>query len=384
MRRLLRAAGWMCLCGAAALLAAWLTARSVSDRWLYTQYLVWTPPWWVLLGAAGLSLGSLLLRLPPRPGVRPVRSRAAAAIAVGACVAAAAWQGFVEERWHRAGFPITPIARTIRVAHWNACDEASIGYNGSFAGLTGARNPDVLVLTTLQREDVLNESIATLGEGYTVARFWSFVCVSRFPCTAKGTHSLNIDAKAAGGIEAVEGAQAGWVRSWLARIFNRWARGVGASQRSFRQDTAGFIIWFRLDTTAVLGRPIVVWLIDLPSDPLMFRWLEAAQVRSRLDDLMGQKDAATGDPVLPPADVILGDFNIPRGSASLRRIVGPGFTHAYDQGGGWGPMLTWPRVSPLLAIDNMFIGKGLRCVGYEVHTPAITDHRVQAADIARD
>jgi hypothetical protein len=44
----------------------------------------------------------------------------------------------------------------------------------------------------------------------------------------------------------------------------------------------GRACWLEIDTTALFGRPIIVWVLDLPSDEQLSRWETAGEVISRL------------------------------------------------------------------------------------------------------
>jgi endonuclease/exonuclease/phosphatase family metal-dependent hydrolase len=87
-------------------------------------------------------------------------------------------------------------------------------------------------------------------------------------------------------------------------------------------------------------------------------------------------------PGFPPADLIMGDFNIPRGSASLRQAA-QGYPHAHTQA-GHGHAGTYPRHRPLVHIDHMFIGPALRARRYQVVDGGVGSHRMQVLDVALD
>lgn len=85
------------------------------------------------------------------------------------------------------------------------------------------------------------------------------------------------------------------------------------------------VSFIRFESTAKLGRSVTVYLIDLPSDPKMQRFEQAVKTRRWLDE----SDA-------PPPDIVVGDFNSPRGSRSIARLF-PELHHAFDDGGqGYG------------------------------------------------
>jgi hypothetical protein len=183
----------------------------------------------------------------------------------------------------------------------------------------------------------------------------------------------------------VDPALARPARNWLRRVWNRYGPSIGLPYRLFPQGEIGYVMPVTLDTTVVLGRPITVWFIDLPSDPFIFRWELARFAQARIEEFKTQTNPRTGTPLLPDADLILGDTNVPRGSASLGLITaaaGPGFEHAFDQAGR-GLVATWPRAWPALHIDHAFVAPWLRAAGYWVGEPPVSDHLFQIIDIEK-
>jgi endonuclease/exonuclease/phosphatase family metal-dependent hydrolase len=110
----------------------------------------------------------------------------------------------------------------------------------------------------------------------------------------------------------------------------------------------------------------------------------AAAVISGWRGRVATRDPGTGtfwaaEGGFPPPDLIVGDFNIPRGSASLRNLTAD-FVNAYSQG-GFGPSGTWPRRWPLVHIDQAFVGSSLRAARYRVIDPGAGGHRMQIIDL---
>jgi len=124
----------------------------------------------------------------------------------------------------------------------------------------------------------------------------------------------------------------------------------------------------RIDCRHTLGRVLVIYAIDLPSDPGLARWKAAARIRALFDGVTA-----------PAPDIVVGDFNVPRGSASLRRIF-PNMHHAWDEGGhGFGA--TFPRRFPIYHIDHTLLEPGLACAQYDLVDAGVGRHRVQRATI---
>lgn len=113
-----------------------------------------------------------------------------------------------------------------------------------------------------------------------------------------------------------------------------------------------------------LGEERVIWGVDLPSSPKLSRSDLFASLRAQVDE-MNQ----------PEPDLLLGDFNVPRGSRSLKRAF-PDFRSAFSEAGsGWHG--TWPSKLPLWDLDQVLVGPDLAPVLYEVVTPPIGMHRIQ-------
>jgi hypothetical protein len=151
----------------------------------------------------------------------------------------------------------------------------------------------------------------------------------------------------------------------------------------------GRAMYLELDTTAALGRSIIVWVIDMPSDERLSRWELARSAagtiaswtggESRPDERGVMKRSPAG-PGFPAPDLIVGDFNIPRGSGSLAFLT-RGTRSAFDEA-GWGWSVSWPRERPLVHIDQAFLGPALHAARYEVIDPKFGYHRMQVVDIA--
>jgi endonuclease/exonuclease/phosphatase (EEP) superfamily protein YafD len=89
--------------------------------------------------------------------------------------------------------------------------------------------------------------------------------------------------------------------------------------------------------------------------------------------------------------LLVGDFNATMDHAPLRELVGRGYDDAATEAtSGWQP--TWPSagqvsrfgvpVPPLLPIDHVFLGAGLRALRTESVTVDGTDHRALVASLA--
>ena len=109
-------------------------------------------------------------------------------------------------------------------------------------------------------------------------------------------------------------------------------------------------------------------LVDLPSNPSISRFKMLSDLRSRLDALE-----------TPVPDIILGDFNTARGGAAIETFA-PNMRNAFDVAGvGFGA--TYPRIFPLLHIDQLLLGPRVRVRHYEIIDTGSGVHRMQIATI---
>ena len=109
-------------------------------------------------------------------------------------------------------------------------------------------------------------------------------------------------------------------------------------------------------------------LIDLPSNPAISRFKMLGDLRLRLDAL-----------ATPVPDIILGDFNTVRGGAAIQKFA-PKMQDAFAEGGiGYGA--TYPRIFPLLHIDQLLLGPRVRVKHYEIIDTGSGEHRMQIASI---
>lgn len=363
--RILSALGALLWLGAVVLLGAWAFGRVVTDRWVWSQYLFWIPSLLVLpAGAAalaaamGLRAGSR--RIVGRPWAGSRLERRWVCVSAGALAAAAAWVVTVEYRW----LSPSPAASTspFRVLHWNATDRIGDTWDLSLSD----QKPDLLVINPASNQpwDRLLERCPHIGQ--PLWRF-GFTVLSRYRTLRTGYTSLGIEP------------------------------GLGIDPREpehmVRRSDHGRAMFLELDTRAALGRTLIVWCLDLPSDVSLSRRQVTEQAARAIADFPGPVDVLGDDGVyvretprvkgFPPPDLILGDMNIPRGSLSLTRLTG-GCSAVFDQAGR-GPFGTWPYARPLFHLDQMFIAPWLRAEDYRVIDLGGGTHRAQRADLsARD
>lgn len=120
---------------------------------------------------------------------------------------------------------------------------------------------------------------------------------------------------------------------------------------------------------------LVIEPIDLPSRTTLPRYILLRSLRA---DILAVREASN----LSDPDVFCGDFNIPRGSASLELIVAGSREAFATAGTGWGA--SFPRDWAFLSIDLTFVRPPWRTLRSEIVDFGFGRHRVQVVDLARD
>ena len=129
-----------------------------------------------------------------------------------------------------------------------------------------------------------------------------------------------------------------------------------------------FISMFEIDATPMLGRSIVLWAVDFPSSFQVPKMEIAERARRLLETI---------DVPLP--DIVIGDFNMTRNSASIKTLF-PTLHDASDDGGfGW--IASYPMAFPLYHIDHVLLEDSLMAQSYHLINPHIGRHRVQITEI---
>ncbi|MGH7243330.1 MAG: hypothetical protein ACREJD_07925 [Phycisphaerales bacterium] len=153
--------------------------------------------------------------------------------------------------------------------------------------------------------------------------------------------------------------------------------GVGFDIRKkdgrYEQNDPGYSMYLIFDPEGTVkqgtGEPFVVWLMDLPSDPSISRQIITKQAIDAIDAWRGTATVLAAEPNskgepqwinvpaeqlgrkgFPLPDVMMGDFNIPRGSRSLTNLTG-NMANAYDQAGS-GYTASYPRKVPFSQLDG--------------------------------
>ncbi len=389
-------AGWACVFACAALLTLWLVGKVVSDRHHALQVLAWVPSWVLLTPAAACALLTMFVRWPSVRRVDDERTKAArggaaprgfawwvSSVMVWMVLLALAWSHVVEMRWLNALKGEAKLADgrvkgSLRVAHWNIDAFSARQWSGDLREFFPHPAPDVLLMSSNQPRAAQGSCLSSLRRRYEVKRFGNFVVASTVAIVDARSYSLNLNEPPPAS-EAERKAEL-HMRARLERLWNDNCERLGLSRRGFQEAESGDLIVVRLDTTRRLGRELVVYYIDMPSDPFAWRFRMAERAQQLIEGLRAKRDAE-GRAVVPMPDMIVGDFNTPRGSASLGLLTA-GMENAFDQG-GWGLVATFPRPWGLLHIDQMYVAPWLRAARYAVELPPAGEHWMQWADIVK-
>lgn len=282
--------------------------------------------------------------------------------------------------------PAAPASASLVVVHWNVTYVEPPRWeeyvSALRATLSRAEPPDVVVITNPTWGPDLDRLSAALGPEYRTVRAGVFALSTRLPIVRKGSASLGIPSFDQPGALLDSDNQHDQTMGELLPSWSPIPR-VGGSTHD-----PGNVMFAELDATASLGRHVVIYAMDLPSDVRLSRYANALKAAARLADLR-----AAGPAPFPGPDVIVGDFNTPRGSASLA-VLTPGMTHAYEQAGR-GYAATWPREHrgsegqrlpnrfPIFHLDHVFVSSAFRAIRYELLDPKIGEHLVQRAVILK-
>ncbi|MCB9846119.1 MAG: endonuclease/exonuclease/phosphatase family protein [Phycisphaeraceae bacterium] len=330
---LTRLIGWL-------VLALWAVGAIASDRWAWSQPLSWIPTPAALVVSGGLLSMAWLLGKTNR---RKRRRRALALMALctwGLCAVSFAYECRV---WRYAS-PASRPEQFLRVLFWNSAS-SSLEYPPK---LITQHAPDLTVFVDL-RWGMGREMLAKcVGENGTSLWVGGFSLASRYPITGWGHTLLGFKGVRAGMDPAEDGPAA---------------------------YDSGEAMFVELDATEAIGRSIVVWILDIPSDPRLHRVAMFRQVLERTSAWSRGREA----PGFPAPDLIIGDLNTPRGAASLQ-VLAPGATSAFSQvGRGWAG--SWPRRWPAWHIDHALVGDALRAASYTIVDPGRGTHRMQIVDL---
>ena len=397
--------GWIG-CGVCVL---FVFSRVITDRVEWMQMVWWVPVLWWLIGAWGVWLISFVLGRFAKKTMRAHRVRgllgAITSMRVLGVMASlmTVYVGFGVQHWHRAilgGDGIdAPVEDSLRIVHWNI---AASGFDleVGFSRLV-EMDADVYLLSNTrwdgQRQGLIEKFGGTvdLNSEYAAVTIGSVLVVSRAPVGRVSLSYLEASPDSGSGRQST--GDRGWVfRVMFDRIQNPSDDGVDADE-------------------------LVVWLVDLPSEPSSWRMetigravdaierrRSGIQIYTYIESGLGDETVVRNrvrsiedDGSLDRPGLVIGDFNTPRGSSSIGLFdqfdSGNGFVdafgeHGYGRGRSWVPVrLKWSWVGSGFMldladwhIDLSLTGNGWRSTGYRLFEAAPgPEHRAQVVDIAR-
>ncbi len=322
----LRVLRWGVSVVVAAVVLAWFAGELLTDMYAWSQWLWWIPSLVAAIAAAMGALATVSIdRLRRRKNCAdveqsPIGTRPAvapAALWTVAIVLTGHWATLEHALWRSRG---EPGDNDLRIVHWNMTKQ-EIGsdedpYVRELLELSG----DVTILTD-----------AWVARGHPDVQQWA---------DEREASILHM-----GPFTLLSVVPLDSVRWILAR-------------------DGMYVARFLLDTHESLGRPVVVYAVDLPSAPDLARHEITSTVREAIDTAED----------LPP-DLVIGDMNITRRSVSLQTMF-PGYDHAYDLAGGR-YAASFPQRWPIVHIDHALVGPGLDVSRYELTDPGASRHLAQ-------
>ena len=377
IRWLLGVARALAAAAATTIVLAWIASRVATDRLGWSQYAWWIPTLaWAAASILSLAAWTALARLhrrlerarrgPPSTIASPDPTAARRPNAVGRIsrpllaaivLLLLARAAVFEWRLYRFVTPTPDHPRGIRIANWNPAIPAK-----SLEPILAAE-ADVYLIANEWQRNAAEELVQELGDGVDVIQNERLMVVSRLPVRAWASTYLGLAGRV--------------LRSYQLKDLDAQVA---------EQVDQGRALFVELETPT--GDPLVIWLVDLPSDPRLLRNDVTATAADAIGsfkgrvyryDAEGRRTVTDMSDGFPDPDLILGDFNIPRDSASLRTLVGDR-ANAYDQAGR-GYAATFPRTFPLAQIDQMFVGDDWRTVSYRLLDPGRGLHLAQVAEI---
>ncbi|MBC7770962.1 MAG: hypothetical protein H7210_00570 [Pyrinomonadaceae bacterium] len=378
----------------------YLVGRIATDRLLWTQYLYWVP---TAVYLAALTIPILFAVMVGWVGRKweadhtywttplnrasrwPVRLTWACALCLLLGMLHIAWS---ECKVYR--YIVRPAARntpSLIIVHWNTTVVEQSRWGQYVDALRAAtspqQTPDVVIITNPTWGQDLLKLSAALGPDYQTVRVGVFALATRLPIIRTGWSTLDIPGYKQPGAMFDTKNQHDLTSGELLPSYSPISR-VGGSIVD-----PGNVMFAELDAAGTLGGHFVIWAMDLPSDVRLSRYASAKKAAEKIQSL---KTSAERSP-FPPPDMIVGDFNTPRGSASLA-LLAPGMTHGYQQAGR-GYAASWPRDHagphgeripnrfPFFHIDHMFVSPDFRASNYALLDPKIGEHYLQRAVIQR-
>jgi len=351
------------------LLLAWTAGWVWTDATIWTQMLWWGGVPVLILAGVVLGLGAIAgwVAIPAEEHASSTKlqrwSRRVPILLLALACAGEGWHQF-NGRALLASRQPNP-ADALLIVHWNYSGGGMKNPRAMADALVSTGQPDVILISMQNYHDQRDAIRKAMGEGPAVKiemiKAGIFTVFSRVPIKSVRQFVVPMD-------EAV-GAQS---PGWFDRGINALIRASGIYPRDAENIAPGYITAVELATTPRLGRPTTIYFIDYPSSPLLHRARVAELVRRKINQITMPP---LGESAVPMPDVVIGDFNTPRSSASLLRLL-PGFWPASDHA-GLGLLKTFPRPRCLLHIDNTLVSPTWYADEYGIIDPGISEHKAQ-------
>jgi hypothetical protein len=346
---------------------AFLTGRVLTDTRHWSQYLYWVPILWTLIACWVLLLVSALLGWR---GLRP-KGHFVRALLMLMCLGMTLFALVFVWRVHRPVLRLVsaPPEPDLRVIHWNIAAD-SFDTDAAARSIL-AQSPDIALIANArwdgQRAELLDALALPTPDPESSTTTPTLIGSLLIATNHALTHSTVawLDPSADPDTNTRPTGDRGWIVLLAFEIPDRSA-------------------------------PFVVWVVDLPSEPTQWRAdtiARALRAATRPDlRIRAHTDAPAPDFTSP--DLIIGDFNTPRASASLARFgtLAPApYTDAFGDT-GWGRARSWtPRPANPLAraaialadwhIDLALVHPDHTATDYALFAPVPADHRAQRVDL---
>lgn len=354
-------AGLMALAGIT--LALWIVGRVFNDTFRWSQFIFWIPSIFsiVFSGMAAVLALSVQLFLrgfeqistggprEERPAFYKRYVRNPYVLMCLGWIACGTWSVFTEHRLHAAWNWVDTgrvrNAKSTTAMFWNIGGKVREGWIEALRPIES----DLIVVSNQPNWDVVNDFKSLGNERSTTLLAGVFLVHTRLNLREWGFTTLGIQGGAGYDVRRTDGR--------------------------YESIDPGYAMYLVFDAVGTakegIATEFVVWLMDLPSDPTLSRQNVTKQARAGLE---GWKGVATvrvpvdpanpdapaqwsnvpseqlGRQGFPAADLVIGDFNIPRGSRSLKNLVGD-MENAYDQAGA-GYTASYPRKVPFAQLDG--------------------------------
>jgi len=397
-RRVLPKLAKLCAFIGLAILAFWVCGRILTDQHLWSQYIWWIPPLWMLGAAWGFLVASAALAIfSRRPSGLLVRP-----LLLIACIGCTGYLLIGVWRVQRVVLQSPDSVDTIRIMHWNISANKT-RKDGSLDWIPQAE-PDIVLLANARwgkDQLALLELLSVLApaeqthevvHGFHIpGKTGHFrvhsnaIIASRYPIMRTGMMTMGELVDEDSPIRT--SGDRGWV--FFAEI-----------------DIQDHELSTPLAKTNPV--PFVIWFVDLPSDPTVWRRDSMTQVSQNIDQWNGRSfvvnPESTGKRVwiasnesqeFPKPDLVMGDFNTLRGSSSLD-ILAPNMIDAFERT-GHGRARSWtPRVRNRFIrqpfkladwhIDLALVNPDWNPVGYQLRDPTgngYMPHKMQILDLVQ-